>query len=78
MTQQEALAWVAEIFEEPVEKITPETLKEEIAAWDSLGVLNLMSAFDSNFNIQLPDGGIGKLMTVKDVLDVLGQHGILK
>jgi acyl carrier protein len=76
MTQQEALAWVAEIFQEPVGNIKPETSREDIAAWDSLGVLNLMSAFDTNFNIQVPD--VSQLKTVKDILDLLGQHGLLQ
>jgi arylsulfatase A-like enzyme len=36
MKVQEALAWVADLFETPVEAIRPETKKEEIEAWDSL------------------------------------------
>jgi acyl carrier protein len=78
MTQEEALAWVAGIFEEPVENIKPETSAENVAAWDSLGVLNLMAAFDEKFGIQLRDDEIRQMRGVKDILDVLTRHGILQ
>jgi acyl carrier protein len=77
MTQQEALTWIAELFEEPVENIQPETFRENIPGWDSLGLLNLMSGLDSNFNIQLPDGEVGQLKVVNDILAILRQHGVL-
>lgn len=77
MTQQEALTWVAEVFQEPVENIQPETLHENVPGWDSLGVLNLISALDSNFNIQLSDGEVGQMKAVNDILDILRHHGVL-
>jgi acyl carrier protein len=78
MTRDEALTWVAGIFEEPLENVKPETPRENIAAWDSIGVLNLIAAFDEEFGIQLSDDEVGQMKAVDDILNVLGQRGILK
>ena len=78
MTQQEALAWVAEVFQEPVENIQPETSRENVPGWDSLGVLTLISDLDSNFNIQLSDDEISQIITVNNILAILHHHGILQ
>jgi acyl carrier protein len=78
MTVQQAFAWIENIFEAPVESINLETTSEDIEAWDSLGVLNLMAALDEEFGIQLEDDEIEKLKTVKDVLAVLSHYGKLE
>jgi acyl carrier protein len=78
MTQEETFAWIANIFEAPVESINLETTSEDIEAWDSLGVLNLMAALDEEFGIQLEDAEIENLKTVKDVLTVLKRYGRLE
>jgi len=77
MTENEVLAWIADIFEEPIENIKPETSSEEVPGWDSLGVLNLIAALDEGFNIQLTDEKIQGLKKVEDILAILRQHGIL-
>jgi acyl carrier protein len=77
MTQAEAIRWVAGIFSEPVEKLSPETSRTSILDWDSLGMLTLISSLDSDFAIVLPDNEIQNLKTVGDILDVLRRHGIL-
>ena len=37
MTYEDALAWIADIFEESRENIHPELKRNEIETWDSLG-----------------------------------------
>lgn len=76
MTVEEALHWVAELFEEPIEKIKPSTLKEEIEAWDSLGVLTLMAKLDE-LNIQLKEKDLENLKSVEDILLLMKRHGHL-
>jgi acyl carrier protein len=78
MIQEEAFAWIANIFEVPAESINHETTSEDIEAWDSLGVLNLMAGLDEDFGIQLDDEEIENLKTVKDVLTILGRYGKLE
>ena len=43
MNTQDAVSWIAEIFEEPPEGVSADTPREEIPGWDSLGVLTLMA-----------------------------------
>jgi acyl carrier protein len=78
VTAQQAFAWIANIFEAPVEGINLETTSDDIEAWDSLGVLNLMAALDEEFGIQLEDEEVENLKTVKDVLNVLRRYGKLE
>ncbi len=78
MDVQSALACIAEIFQEPVNRITPETPREEIPAWDSLGVLTLIAELDETFDILLEDEDIEKLRTVGDILDIFKDNNKLQ
>jgi len=78
MTLLEALEWIANLFEEAVEKIKPETTRDEIDAWDSLGVLTLIAALDEKFNIVMTEKEIEELKKVNDILDILRRNGKLE
>jgi acyl carrier protein len=71
MTKEEALGWVASLFEEEVEDISLDTPREEIPAWDSLGTLTLMAGLDEEFDIQLDENQIAELRSVGDVVAIL-------
>ena len=73
----EILAWVAEVFEAPVEKIRPETKKNEIETWDSLGILTLMARLDEDFQILLTEEEIQQLRSVEDILNLLRKRDVL-
>ena len=75
MNMEEALAWIADLFEEPVENIQPETLKEDIPAWDSLGVLALMASLDEDFGILLTEEEMQALEKVNDIFDLIKRNG---
>jgi acyl carrier protein len=77
MTQQEALGWIANLFEEKPERLTPDMNREDIQAWDSLGVLTLLADLDNDFAIQLSDAEVQGMKTVNDVLEILRRHGKL-
>ena len=77
MMQTEALTWVANLFEESAGVLTPDTPREDIPAWDSLGVLTLMAGFDSEFGITLSDDQLQKMKKVDDILEVLRTQGAL-
>ena len=74
----EALGWIAEMFEEPAGKLTGGTRRSDIAAWDSLGQLILMSALDQRFGIRLDQAELSSLASVDDILRVLSQHGRIR
>lgn len=77
MTKEEALKWVAGLFEESAENITPDTARDSIVAWDSLGVLTLMAALDEKFGILLSESDMRAMTKVDDILEVLRKNGKL-
>ena len=74
ISENEALEWIAELFEEEPGRIIPEVKREEIPAWDSLGVLTLMAGLDNDFGIVLSDDDMMNMEMVSDILDILKQH----
>ena len=77
MNQEEALKWIADLFEEPENKLTPDSPREAIPAWDSLGVLTLMAVMDERFGIFLGDADLRAMTKVDHILDVLRKNGKL-
>lgn len=78
MTEQEALEWVAGMFDQPVDGLAPDTLRDDIPMWDSLGVLTLMAELDEKFAIVLTDADMRAMQKVDDILDVLRKNGKLE
>jgi len=75
MMQRDGVEWIAKLFEISPELLTPDTRRDAIAAWDSLGVLTLMASLDSDFGIVLTDDDIQGIKKVGDILDVMQQNG---
>ncbi len=75
MNQKEALAWIADLFEMPLEKIRPDTKRAAIPGWDSLGVLTLMAALDEKFDTLLTEEEIQAMQNVQDILNVMSKNG---
>jgi len=59
------------IFGVPREQITTETTQAELAAWDSVGHLNLMLALEETFQMTLAVDEFRRLTSVADILDHL-------
>jgi acyl carrier protein len=74
MNTQEALNWMAEIFEEPAGRLTATTPRPDIPGWDSLGTLSLLAALDERFDIHLSEQDIEGLNGIKDIVDLLRRH----
>lgn len=77
MTVDEALRWVAGLFEEPIENVKTSTPKGNIGAWDSLGTLTLMAKLDEELNIQLKENDIDEMKSVGDILRLMKRNGHL-
>ena len=75
MTTEEALAWVADLFEESEADIGVDTPREDIPAWDSLGTLTLMAGLDEEFDIQLNEDQIAELRSVGDIVVIMNGAG---
>lgn len=77
MTQREAVGWIEKVFEASPNQLTPDTHRDNVPAWDSLGVLTLMASLDSDFGIVLTDDDVQAVKTVGDILDVMRRNGKL-
>lgn len=78
MKEQDALAWIAEIFEESSGRISAATRRDDIPGWDSLGTLSLIAAFDERFDIHMSEQDIEALQSVSDIFAILQRHGALE
>ena len=67
---------IATTLKVPVEKITETSKDENIAAWDSLGHVNLMLALEQTFDIYLEVDDFPTLNSVPAILKYLKEHGI--
>ena len=74
MTQDEAVFWLAELFEESPGGLSAETRRDDISAWDSLGILTLMASLDSDHDIILTEEEMQGMQSVGDILGVLRRH----
>ncbi len=77
MKAQDAVNWIAEVFEEPAGRITADTLRKEIPGWDSLGTLSLIAGLDERFDVHLSETDIEGMQRVSDILDILRRNGKL-
>ena len=77
MTQGEAIAWIADLLEEPVESLSPDSPLDAFPNWDSLGVLTLIAGLSEKFDITIETDDVMGLATLGDILDVLRRHGKL-
>lgn len=77
MSVEEALAMMAEAFNEPVENLAPDVARERIPGWDSMGALMLIAELDERFGLELTADASRAMKQVRDVLDYLRQHGLL-
>lgn len=67
---------IATTLKVPVKKITETTKDEDIAAWDSLGHVNLMMALEQTFDILLEVEDFPTLNSVQAIIRYLAEHGI--
>jgi acyl carrier protein len=67
---------VAATLRVPVSKITATTKDEDLAAWDSLGHVNLMMALEQTFNIYLEVEDFSKLNSMPAIVEYLRAQGI--
>ena len=70
MTQDEFLEQVAEMLD-AADPLTPEVVLQDIPTYDSLGVLNLLSLYDT-MGIQTTPDVVNDARTVQDLIDLAG------
>lgn len=77
LTTQEALEMMAEAFNEPLENLLPDTPRDSIPGWDSMGALMLIAELDERLGLELKAEVSREMRLVRHVLDFLAEHGAL-
>ncbi len=75
MTEAQVFAWLAEVFDCRAEELAADRAREDIPAWDSLGVLTLMAGFDEKFGIVMTAEDMQRLQRVGDIVELLRSRG---
>lgn len=69
--QEKIIKIIAEKLDVDASKITMETRLVEDLGADSIDVVEMVMAFEDEFNISLPDEEIAKMKTVKDAIEYI-------
>lgn len=75
MTEEKAIKWIAELFNESPDNIQSDTLRDDIPEWDSIGVLTLMAELDEKFDIVVTNEETAAMTKVGDLIRILHQKG---
>ena len=77
MNTQQAIKWIAELFEEEPDQVTEESSRDDLEYWDSMGMLSLMAELDTEFNIVLEEKQLSELSSVRDLLTLMREHKVI-
>lgn len=64
------------LFIEEGTELNDETGPDEIEAWDSLGHVNIITAVEDEFDIEISPEEIGEIKTIGDIKKMLAQKDI--
>jgi acyl carrier protein len=67
---------VATTLDVPVKEIKADTVNTDVAAWDSVGHVNLMMAIEQTFDIQLEVEDFATLNSVPAIVEYLNRQNI--
>lgn len=71
MTRNDLVREIESILQRK-EPLSEDTEIKNIREWDSLAAVSIIAFFDEKFSVNFDDDAFGKLKTIKDVLDVVG------
>ena len=77
MTPNQAIEWVAELFDEEPGNLSETSAREDIVMWDSMGMLLLMGELDSDFDVQLEEEQLANLQSIGDLFTLLRGQGVI-
>ena len=74
--QDRVLTTIAATLKLPLARITPGTCNEDLAAWDSLGQVNLMMALEQTFGVYIEVEDFDGLQSVPAIVAYLQKNGV--
>ena len=73
---EKVTALFREVFDDKELIITKETNATHVESWDSFMQINLVVAFEEQFDVQFTTEEIGRLTCVGDMLELLRNKGV--
>ena len=64
---------MADVFEVPLERITPESSPDNLETWDSIHHLNMVLALEQEFGVQFSPEEIEQLLSVELIVALLAE-----
>ncbi len=77
MNTQEAISWLADIFNVDEKDIRVDLPRESLDYWDSMGMLLLMGELDDLFDFTLSEDQLNNISTINDLLDILKENNFI-
>ncbi len=71
--QEKAFEIMSLVFKVPLEEIGEESSPDSIGSWDSMKHINLILAFEEEFNIEIDEEETLEMISSKSILNLLGQ-----
>ena len=69
--EKKIISLIAEKLGKPADKVTRDSRLIEDLGADSLDVVELIMAFEDEFNISLPDEDVAKMKTIGSIVDYI-------
>ena len=66
---------VADVLGVPLDRITLSTSHESVTGWDSMNIINMMMAMESEFGIELAIDDAARFVSMAAILEVLRERG---
>lgn len=66
---------MADIFQVPLEEITPDLAFGDLPQWDSLGHMELMMRLEEGLNAEITTESIAELTSLPVIITYLQEHG---
>lgn len=77
MNTQEAIYWIANLFNVDEKDIQIDLPRESLDYWDSMGMLLLMGDLDDLFDFTLSEEQLNNISTINDLLDILKDNNFI-
>jgi len=77
MNTQEAISWLANLFNVDEKDIQLDLPRESLDYWDSMGMLLLMGELDDLFDFTLSEDQLSNTITINDLLGILKENNFI-
>jgi len=77
MNTQEAISWLANLFNVDEKDIQLDLPRESLDYWDSMGMLLLMGELDELFDFTLSEDQLSNISTINDLLGILRENNFI-